>query len=215
MKKLMAALESVLNHLIRWLLMGLIRLAFRPKIYFVSEKARQEALRVPTVMVSNHIRGMDGAVICTLFPGKMIHGMSAKDFMDKPCLGWLLRRLGCIPVDRQHITLDWLRNGRRILTRDGEHVYLCPEGKCNFQKQMQPFKPGAVTLASMANAPILPVYHNGEYNYFFGRRFRCMVGEPMELPRTQGGLDAEGLERETRRLEVEMFRLRDLLAEKE
>ena len=108
-------------------------------------------------------------------------------------------------------------DGQQSYSRDGWRgdLYLCPEGKCNFQKQMQPFKPGAVTLASMANAPILPVYHNGEYNYFFGRRFRCMVGEPMELPRTQGGLDAEGLERETRRLEVEMFRLRDLLAEKE
>ena len=91
---------------------------------------------------------------------------------------------------------------------------MCPEGKCNFEKKMQPFKPGAVTLASMAKVPILPIYHNGEYNYVFGKRFRCMVGEPIYLPQMEGGLDAEGLTRETHNLEQEMFKLRDLLAEK-
>ena len=140
--------------------------------------------------------------------------MSAKDFMDKKLLGWFLRQLGCFPVDRQHVSLDWLRTGRKILTKDKQHVYMCPEGKCNFEKKMQPFKPGAVTLASMANVPILPIYHNGEYNYVFGKRFRCMVGEPIYLPQTEGGLDAEGLTRETYRLEQKMFTLRDLLAEK-
>ena len=72
---------------------GLIRLAFRPKISYVSDRARQEAFRSPMIMVSNHVRGMDGAALCTLFPGKMIHGVSAKEFMDKPawagcCVAW-------------------------------------------------------------------------------------------------------------------------------
>ena len=41
-----------------------------------------------------------------------------------------------------------------------------------------------------------------------------MVGEPIYLPQTEGGLDAEGLTRETYRVEQKMFKLRDLLAEK-
>lgn len=205
-------LQRGLDCLIRWLLMGLIRLAFRPKIYYASEKARKEALSRPMLVISNHVRGMDGAVIATLFPGKMIHGMSAKDFMDKKPLGWLLRQLGCFPVDRQHASLDWLRTGRRILTVDKQHVYMCPEGKCNFQKQMQPFKPGAAMLASVAKVPVLPIYHNGEYNYVFGKRFRCMVGEPIVLP--EGALNTEELAQETHRMEQEMLKLRDMLAEK-
>ncbi len=211
MQKLKRLWNSAINHIIRWGLMGLIRLAFRPRIDFVSEKARREALGAPTILVSNHVRGMDGAVLCTLFPGKIIHGVSAREFMEKPALGWLLRRLGCISVDRDHVTLDWLRQCRRILVKDGEHVYMCPEGKCNFRKEMQPFKPGAVTLAYMARAPLLPVYHNGEYHYFLGKRFRCLVGEPFFLDTQGGALDAEGIARETKRLEREMLRLRDLL----
>lgn len=206
--------NGVLNRCIRWTLMGLIRLAFRPKISYVSDRARQEAFRSPMIMVSNHVRGMDGAALCTLFPGKKIHGVSAKEFMDKPALGWLLRRLGCVSVDRDHVTVDWLRQCRRILVKDQEHVYICPEGKCNFQKQMQPFKPGAVTLAYMAKVPLLPVYHNGEYHYFFGKRFRCMVGEPFLLHTQEGTLDAAGIAAETKRLEQEMLRLRDLLEAK-
>ena len=62
--------NGVLNRCIRWTLMGLIRLAFRPKISYVSARARQEAFRSPMIMVSNHVRGMDGAALCTLFPGK-------------------------------------------------------------------------------------------------------------------------------------------------
>ena len=100
------------------------------------------------------------------------------------------------------------------MVKDQEHVYICPEGKCNFQKQMQPFKPGAVTLAYMAKVPLLPVYHNGEYHYFFGKRFRCMVGEPFLLHTQEGTLDAAGIAAETKRLEQEMFRLRDLLEAK-
>ena len=203
--------DGALNRGIRWGLMGLIRLAFRPKIHYVSEKARQSAFTQPMIMVSNHVRGMDGAALCTLFPGRKIHGVSAREFMEKPLLGWLLRRLGCISVDRDHVTLDWLRQCKRILVKDHEHVYICPEGKCNFQKRMQPFKPGAVTLAYMAHAPLLPVYHNGEYHYFFGKRFRCMVGEPFILNTQDGALDAEGIARETRRLEQEVLHLRDLL----
>ena len=211
MNGFLRAANNALNHGIRWLLMGLIRLAFRPKISYATARAREEAFRMPMIMVSNHVRGMDGAALCTLFPGRMIHGVSAREFMEKPALGWLLHRLGCISVDRDHVTVDWLRQCKRILVKDREHVYICPEGKCNFQKQMQPFKPGAVTLAYMAHAPLLPVYHNGEYHYFFGKRFRCIVGEPFILDTDEGVLDAAGIARETKRLEREMFRLRDQL----
>ena len=101
MRACLRTLNGVLNRCIRWTLMGLIRLAFRPKISYVSDRARQEAFRSPMIMVSNHVRGMDGAALCTLFPGKKIHGVSAKEFMDKHALGWLLRRLGCVSVERE------------------------------------------------------------------------------------------------------------------
>ena len=82
MKACLRRLNGALNRCIRWTLMGLIRLAFRPKIFYVTDQAKREALRSPKIMVSNHVRGMDGAALCTLFPGKMIHGVSAKEFMD-------------------------------------------------------------------------------------------------------------------------------------
>ena len=126
--------NGVLNRWIRWTLMGLIRLAFRPKISYVSDRARQEAFRSPMIMVSNHVRGMDGAALCTLFPGKKIHGVSAKEFMDKPALGWLLRRLGCVSVDRDHVTVD---SAAAVQTHFGQGSGAClhlPGGKMQFSK---------------------------------------------------------------------------------
>lgn len=87
MRACLRTLNGVLNRCIRWTLMGLIRLAFRPKISYVSDRARQEAFRSPMIMVSNHVRGMDGAALCTLFPGKKIHGVSAQGVHGQACSG--------------------------------------------------------------------------------------------------------------------------------
>ena len=200
MKKLANALDKAIGWLIRRFLLVLIYLAFRPKISFVSENARREALKTPTVIVSNHVRGMDGAVIAALLSPDRIHGMVAKDMYKNRVEAWLFRRLQCFPVDRQHLSMDWLRTGRAILTKEHDHVFICPEGRCNKAKVMRRFKPGAATLAVMCHAAILPIYHNGEYHYVFGKRFRCMVGEPITLP-ADCTTDAQELEEITKRAE--------------
>ena len=216
MRACLRTLNGVLNRCIRWTLMGLIRLAFRPKISYVSDRARQEAFRSPMIMVSNHVRGMDGAALCTLFPGKKIHGVSAKEFMDKPALGWLLRRLGCVSVDRDHVTVDWLRQCRRILVKDQEHVYICPEGKCNFQKQIQPFKPAVgnpglswrrcrcCRYATAGDCVI--TFSASDSAAWWGNPSCC-------IPRKEPWMQ-RGSPRKPSSLEQEMFRLRDLLEAK-
>ena len=36
-------------------------------------------------------------------------------------------------------------------------------------------------LAAMAGVPIVPIYHNGLYRFFIGRRWRMMIGEPITV----------------------------------
>ena len=61
---------------------------------------------------------------------------------------------------------------------------------------MRPFKPGFVTLAASAGVKVLPIYHNGEYHYFFGKRFRMMIGEPITLTPPPEGLSEEVMQQE-------------------
>ena len=177
--------------IVRGILRALIVLAFRPKRIYASEKARQEAFRKPCIVFSNHVRGMDGAVILTMLPGHRIRGLVAKDWYEKsPLIHFFLRCLPLIPIDREHASLSWLRDSRRVL-KDGGSVYICPEGQCNFNKVIRPFRPGFITLAAAADAELLPVYHNGEYHCFFGRRFRMIIGEPIRPAGSSGSLSAE------------------------
>ena len=199
MKKAAYWLHEALGYLLRGVLRVLVVLAFRPKRCFVSEKARAEAFREPMVIISNHVRGMDGGVMQTLMPlNRRVYSLSAKDLMDKsPALRRFLGFCRIIPVDREHPSMSWLRDSRKLL-RGGCHIYLCPEGYCHRDKAMRPFKPGFVTLAASAGVKVLPIYHNGEYHFFFGKRFRMMVGEPITLVSPPEGLRGEVMQQECR-----------------
>lgn len=200
MKKFRQNLHDFVGIIIRLILRGLIFLAFRPKRYFVSEKARQELMKDPSVIISNHIAIFDGPVVQSLLPFKKIYGMTAKDVLDdEPLTRWLLSYCRVIALNRRDISLAWLREGRRRL-KEGNYVYMCPEGRCNEAKVIRPFKPGVVTLAASVGAKVIPIYQNGEYNFFFGKRFRMMIGEPVTLTPPPEGLSEEEMKRETQML---------------
>ncbi|MBR6030078.1 MAG: 1-acyl-sn-glycerol-3-phosphate acyltransferase [Clostridia bacterium] len=186
-------MKSKLLKPVQWLLRGLVLILFRPRKTYVSEKARQEAFSEPCVIISNHVRGFDGAVIFTLLPGKRITGLVAQDMLEnsKP-LRWLCACLPVMRIDREHASLSWLRDSRRLL-KEGQSIYLCPEGRCNFNRGMRPFKPGFALLAASAGVKVVPVFHNGEYYPLFGKRFRMLIGEPFTVAPPPEGLSAEVL----------------------
>lgn len=207
MKRISAWLHRLVSALIRWILQFLVLLAFRPKMLFASEKARQDAFSVPSVIICNHIRGMDAAMLYVLLHRRKFKAITAKDLQDEdPFLRFFMRFMPVITVDRQHPTLSWLRESRRTL-KNGEHIMLFPEGYCNRKKVIQPFKSGSVMLAASAGVPIVPMYLDGEYHPFIGRRCRMMVGEPITVTPPPEGLEAQELTRQDRALRHEMRRL--------
>ena len=207
MKRIKAGLHRLLSALVRGILEVLVLLAYRPKMLFATEKARQEAFSQPSVIICNHIRGMDAAMLYVLMRGRKFKALSAKDLQDNsPALRVFMRFMPIIVVDRQHATLSWLRESRRVL-KDGQHVMIFPEGYCNRLKVIQPFKSGCVMLAASAGVPVVPMYLDGEYHAFIGRRCRMIVGEPITLTPPPEGLAAGEMERESRMLRQRMQEL--------
>lgn len=211
MKRIRAWLHRLISALVRGILQVLVLLAFRPKMLFATEKARQEAFAVPSVIICNHIRGMDPAMLYVLLRGRKFKAISAKDLQDKdPFLRFFMRFMPVIVIDRKHPSLSWLRESRKTL-KDGEHIMLFPEGYCNRKKVIQPFKSGSVMLAASAGVPIVPMYLDGEYHPFIGRRCRMMVGEPITVTPPPEGLEAQEMARQDRALRREMRKLELLL----
>ena len=183
----------------QWTLRLLVYPAFRPKLIFSSPEAKANFPKGACVLISNHATMLDAGPIETLLHRKHFYGMQAADIIrDYKFIGWFLSFMPIIPIDRENVSLSWLREGRKLL-RNGQSIFMCPEGRCNYDRVITDFKPGFVTLAALAKVPVVPLYHNGEYNYFHGKRFRLIVGEPIELTPPEDGLTDEFMRTEAAR----------------
>src|SRR5262249_3031420 len=77
-----------------------------------------------------------------------------------PGLGWLIRRLNALPVDRSGSDSAALRLALRLLG-DGRAVLVFPEGTRGAEGQLGTAHAGAGMLAALSGAPVLPVYIEG------------------------------------------------------
>ena len=156
--------------------------------------------------IYNHVRGMDAAVIYSMLRCPAT-ALSAQDLVAQyPILRLLYKVFPMLRIDREHASLSWLRESRQML-RSGQHVMIAPEGKCSPERELLPFKPGCVMLAAASGTKILPIYHNGEYHYLFGKRFRMIVGEPIAVTPAPDGLRPDEMNREAELLHDAMLAL--------
>lgn len=197
MKKVKHAVKWLIYRLLRLILISLIYICYRPKLVYASEKARKEAFAEPRVIVCNHVRGMDGAVLYSMFRHEKMVALCAKDMIDgSRTLKAFLSFLPVLPIDRRNASLSWMRSSRQAM-KQGNHVMIFPEGKCQFDRVTKEMKPGCMLLAASAGAKLLPIYHNGTYSYVFGRRFRMIVGEPIDVTPPPEGIQTGELERQS------------------
>ncbi|MDO4482963.1 MAG: lysophospholipid acyltransferase family protein [Clostridia bacterium] len=194
-------LHEGLGVVIRGVLRPLIYAAFRPKCTFVSEEAKHCFREEPCVIIYNHVTVLDGALMALHTHRNTVRMLAAKDILDKnPALGFLCSFLWCVPIERHRFSLQWMRESRRYL-KQGYAVGIAPEGKCHHDRVMYSFKPGFAAMASTCDVKVVPVFHNGRYNYFFGKRFRMIVGEPFTLKPAPEGLEKDELDAACRRAE--------------
>jgi len=200
MNRMKSWLRNAFSQTMQWTLRILVYPAFRPKMTFSTPEAKASFPEGPCVIISNHVTMLDAGPIETLLHKKHFYGMTAADIIrDYKFIGWFLKFVPAIPLDRENVSLHWMREGRKRL-REGHSVYMCPEGRCNEDRVISAFKPGFVALAAVEKVPVVPVYHNAEFNYFFGKRFRLIVGEPIFLTLPPEGLTDEFMRREAARV---------------
>ena len=110
------------------------------------------------------------------FAAKMALGLDikilGKDALFKvPVVGWLLRRMGVIPVDRR--ASHGVVEQSAALFREADRLWfgLAPEGT---RKPVERWKTGFWKIAKTADVPVLPAY------FHYGRKV-VGIGPPFEL----------------------------------
>ncbi len=116
----------------------------------------------PKLVLFNHVSVLDLLVLAALCPRRPIV-MYKKELGRVPGLGWALRSLGMISVDRsdhEAAIASMHEAGRRIRAEDAQ-VLIAPEGTRSRRGGLQRFKLGAFHMAAETGVPVVPMVMRG------------------------------------------------------
>ncbi len=109
----------------------------------------------PAIVVANHVSGLDPLLLIAS-ARRPLRFLIAREEYERFGLNWLFRATRCIPVDRARRPELALRAALRAL-QQGDVVALFPHGGIHLDSDPpRPPKAGAVRLAQLTGAPLLP-----------------------------------------------------------
>lgn len=150
---------------------------FRPKLLYASKKAG-ERIRGGALLIANHIGFFDPVYLHFAVWYRRMHFVCLQQFFDSGW-GWFFRAVHCVPIDKQNVGVDSVREIIRLL-KAGELVSMFPEGRVNDGSgEMAAFKSGMVLMAMRSGRPIVPVYVRQKRHWY--ERLTMAIGEPVDV----------------------------------
>ncbi len=151
---------------------------FKPKVYLLNKNCSRN-LKKPSILMSNHTSLLDFVLYLAVFPFRSIRFLMAEVLYNKGKLFSLfLNKIGGIKVDRDMHNFDFITECLETLDKKGI-IGVFPQGRLPVNGQIFPFKSGISFIASKTDAPIIPVYTDGNYGIF--KRARVMIGEEIYI----------------------------------
>ena len=118
-------------------------------------------LEGPVILAANHGSFLDPPLIGCRLP-REIHYLARESLFKPSFLGWLIRSLNSVPVDRDGGGGAGLKKILGVL-KSGEGVLLFPEGTRTSDGQLQTARPGLGLAILKSGAPVTPVYIAGSF----------------------------------------------------
>ncbi|NDL56566.1 lysophospholipid acyltransferase family protein [Phytoactinopolyspora mesophila] len=130
----------------------------------------------PVILAPNHTGFIDAPLLMGTCP-RPVHTLAKQELFQGP-MGWVLRGVGQIPLDRDEPGRDLLEAGLGVL-QDDRVLVVFPEGTRGAGDFSQ-MRTGLAWFALRSGAPVVPVIFDGT-----GKRGRTLAG----LPRLRARLD--------------------------
>lgn len=111
----------------------------------------------PAILASNHVGYLDFVFLgyAARENGRRVRFLAKKEVFDKRGVGWLMRQMGHIPVDRDRAAGISLTHAAAALER-GDVVGMFAEATISPSFVLRRGKTGTVRLAQQTGAPIIP-----------------------------------------------------------
>ena len=142
----------------------------------------------PYILMHNHTSFLDLFLLPTIIKGKYT-GIIAKKNFNIPIIGYLLRKLKAIPIQRSNISSakESIKLAESLVGK-GFHIAIFPEGTRTITGKLNPFKKGGFHMAINTNTKILPILVQGLYSIKPKTRWTIIPGtvqltihEPVEV----------------------------------
>ena len=187
--------------------------AFRTKIFYEDRSVQGRKIQGPAILVSNHTSVYDYAVYIFVFITRTLRVVMAEVLFEKPLLGWFLRSLGGIKVDRNTHDFGFVAEAEAVLAKGGV-VGIFPESRLpkEGEERPLPFKDSAAYIALRSGAPVIPVVTDG--SYFRRKRAHVLIGKPIDLRALSAGLtEKEAVQAATKAMRDTIIDLKSKLNE--
>ena len=166
-----------------WIVRPLLKLFYKliyPTKVFGLENVVQDGKRI---VICNHLGKMDVFVVAALFKNKT-YFLSKIEWWDNKLLGWVISKLGAIPLDRDKPSISTIKTALKVL-KDEKRLGIFPEGRRNFDtNDLQEIKHGTSMFAFKGQAPITAVIINDKLKPF--RKNYAIVGKSFDFSEFYG-----------------------------
>ena len=180
-------------------------LFFMPRVHLAVGAKRQ--LPKPCILISNHISLLDFVLYLLVFPFRTIRFLIAEVLYNRSkLLATFLNLIGGIRVDRVSKSFDFVPRALQILDEKGA-VGIFPQSRLPVNGQRFPFTVSTAVIALHHNAPVVPVYTDGNYGIF--KRTNVVIGAPVLVQELCDASlsEQENILRITKILEEKVFEL--------
>ncbi len=128
------------------------------------------------IISCNHTSNMDPVMLDIVFHKK--HRILAKKELYKnKFFGWILKRLGAIPVDRQNVEPKSIKEVLSALNKK-ENVLIFPQGtRATVDIRDGSAKEGVAMFSIRTGTPVIPMMFNKKIKIF--KRTKLLIGEPI------------------------------------
>jgi 1-acyl-sn-glycerol-3-phosphate acyltransferase len=140
----------------------------------------------PLIVAFNHTSLVDGPLLCvTIASARRPRFLGKQELFQIPAVGWFLRAIGMLPLQRGAADHSAMRAALEILEGSGS-IGLAPEGTRVKPGETRPPKPGVGFLAAKAGAWVQPVRLIGASRFPRAFPLEVRFGSPLPPPTGEG-----------------------------
>ena len=160
----------------------------------IKTKGKKNLIKESSLILAvNHVSYLD-PIVLGVAVRRQIHFIAKKEIFNIPILGFIIRSLGAIPVDRKKANPVSIKKSFLVLKK-GNILGIFPEGARSMNGELLEFNIGLIKIALKTKSPIIPVGINGTFsiyppkakfpNFFKRKNIYINFGEPIYLDNTR------------------------------